>query len=100
MIKTIARAEKMRAGKSHLNGAEIICLQHRSGLVTVDCWHCGILIPRITGFMISRKCFGPLTKEVVGIDALLTRSLFACDILRRSLQRVSLAKPTSAPVRF
>src|SRR5580700_4629673 len=41
-----------------------------------------------------------VTKEVVGIHVLLTRSLFACDILRRFLRRVSLAKPTSAPVRF
>src|SRR6476659_4585505 len=38
-----------------------------------------------------------VTKEVVGIHVLLTRSLFACDILRRFLRRVSLAKPTSAP---
>ena len=41
-----------------------------------------------------------VTKEVVGIHVLLTRSLFACDILRRLLLRVSLAKPTSAPLRF
>jgi hypothetical protein len=41
-----------------------------------------------------------VTKEVVGIHVLLTRSLFACDILRRFLRRVSLAKSTSAPVRF
>jgi hypothetical protein len=38
-------------------------------------------------------------KEVVGIHILLTRSLFACDILRKLLGRASLAKPTSAPVR-
>jgi hypothetical protein len=41
-----------------------------------------------------------ITKEVVGIHALPSRSLFACDILRRFFQRVSLAKPTSAPLRF
>src|ERR1700730_13298160 len=41
-----------------------------------------------------------ITKEVVGIHVLRTRSLFACDILRRLLRRVSLAKPTSAPLRF
>jgi MFS family permease len=39
-------------------------------------------------------------KEVVGTRALLTRSLFACDILHRLLPHVSLAKPTSAGVRF
>src|SRR3982074_1844919 len=41
-----------------------------------------------------------VNKEVVGIHFLLTRSLFACDILRRLLPRVSLAKPLSAPLRF
>src|SRR5271157_1486991 len=41
-----------------------------------------------------------VTKEVVGIRVLPTRSLFACGILRRLLRRVSLAKPTSAPLRF
>jgi hypothetical protein len=41
-----------------------------------------------------------VTKEVVGIHVLLNLSLFACDILRRFLQRVSLAKPSSAPLRF
>ena len=41
-----------------------------------------------------------VTKEVVGVHVLLTRSLFACGILHRLLQRVSLAKPTSAPLRF
>jgi hypothetical protein len=35
-----------------------------------------------------------------GTHVLLTRSLFACDILRRLLLRVSLAKSTSAPLRF
>src|SRR5258706_2154411 len=40
-----------------------------------------------------------ILKEVVGIHALLTRSLFGADILRGWLQRVSLAKPTSAPLR-
>jgi len=39
-------------------------------------------------------------KEVVEVHVLLTRSLFACGILRRLLQRVSLAKPTSAGLRF
>src|SRR5271165_5594145 len=41
-----------------------------------------------------------VTKEVVGIHVLVTRSLFGGDILHRFLQRVSLAKLTSAPVRF
>jgi hypothetical protein len=41
-----------------------------------------------------------ITKEVGGIQVLLTHWLFASDILRRLLQRVSLAKPTSAPLRF
>ena len=38
-------------------------------------------------------------KEVVGIHLLVTRSLFACDILRRFLRRVSLVKPPFAPLR-
>jgi hypothetical protein len=41
-----------------------------------------------------------ITKVVVGIHVLLTRSLFVCDILRRLLLRVSLEKPTFAPLRF
>ena len=40
-----------------------------------------------------------LTKEVVGTRVLLTRSLFVCDIPRRLPGRVSLATPTSAPLR-
>jgi hypothetical protein len=39
-------------------------------------------------------------KEVVGIHVLLTRSVSGDDILHRFLWRVSLAKPTSAPLRF
>jgi hypothetical protein len=42
---------------------------------------------------------GPgITKEVGGIHVRLTHSLFASDIPRRLLRRVSLAKPTSAPL--
>ena len=41
-----------------------------------------------------------VTKEAVGIHVLLTRSLFGDGIPRRLLRRVSLAKPTSAPLRF
>jgi hypothetical protein len=41
-----------------------------------------------------------VTKEVVGIHVLLTRSLFGDGILRNFLLRVSLAKSTSALVRF
>src|SRR6516225_4967031 len=40
------------------------------------------------------------SKEVVGIQVLLTRSLFGDGIPRRVLLRVSLAKPTSASLRF
>jgi hypothetical protein len=40
------------------------------------------------------------TKQVAGIHVLLTRSLFGGDILHRLLRRVSLAKSTSAPLRF
>ena len=36
-----------------------------------------------------------VNKEVVGTHVLLTRWLFACDILRRLLLHVSLAKSTS-----
>jgi hypothetical protein len=35
------------------------------------------------------------SQEVVGMHVLLTRSLFACGILRKLLRRVSLAKSTS-----
>ena len=41
-----------------------------------------------------------ISKEVVGIHDPVTRWLFADDILRRLLLRVSLAKSTSAPVRL
>jgi hypothetical protein len=41
-----------------------------------------------------------ITKEVVGIHVLLTRSVFGGGILHRFLQRVSLVKSTSAAVRF
>jgi NAD(P)-dependent dehydrogenase (short-subunit alcohol dehydrogenase family) len=37
-----------------------------------------------------------VTKEVVGVHVLLTRSFFGGSILRSSLRRVSLVKPTSA----
>jgi hypothetical protein len=41
-----------------------------------------------------------VSKEVIGIHVLPTRSLFGDGILRRLLRRVFLAKPTSAPLRF
>jgi hypothetical protein len=41
-----------------------------------------------------------ISKEVVGIHVLATHSLFACDTPHRLLQRVSLAKAISAPLRF
>jgi hypothetical protein len=42
-----------------------------------------------------------VSKEVVGFhDLLMHPPLFGGDILRGFLQRVSLAKPTSAPLRF
>jgi hypothetical protein len=41
-----------------------------------------------------------VNQEIVEIQVLLTHSLFACDILRRLLRRVSLGKSTSAPLRF
>ena len=41
-----------------------------------------------------------VNKEAAGIHVLPSRSLFACDILRRFLRRVSLAKSSSAPLRF
>jgi hypothetical protein len=49
----------------------------------------------------QKTCFGRMhVKEVVGNHVLLTRSLFACGIPRDFLPLVSLAKLTSAPVRF
>jgi hypothetical protein len=41
-----------------------------------------------------------VTKVAVGIHVLLTRSFFGDGTPRRLLQRVSLAKLTSAPLRF
>ena len=41
-----------------------------------------------------------VTKVLGGIHVLPSRSLFACDIPRRLLRPVSLAKSTSAPLRF
>ena len=46
----------------------------------------------------ARRC-KEVSKEVVGIHVLLTRSIFACDILRRLLRRVSPVQSTSAPLR-
>ena len=43
---------------------------------------------------------GGVSKEVGGTRAPLTLLLFGCGILRRLLPRVSLAKPTSAALRF
>ena len=75
----------------------------------------GSLVAEVSSLCISSVCLITLdvpkpnretarcehfTKEVVGIRVLLTRSLFACDILHRLLLRVSLAKSTSAPLRF
>ena len=46
------------------------------------------------------RCLGEeATKAVVGIHVVLTRSLFGGGILRSLLPLVSLAKPTSAPLR-
>jgi hypothetical protein len=41
-----------------------------------------------------------ITKVVVGVHVLLTRSLFACDILRKLLPRVWSEKWTSVPLLF
>jgi hypothetical protein len=58
---------------------------HRAGALDEErkTWHCK-----------------QLAKEVVVVHGLLMRSLFACDILRSSPQRVSLARSTSASLRF
>jgi hypothetical protein len=48
----------------------------------------------------KRRELQEITKEVVGIHVLLTRLFFGGGILRMLLLRVSLAKPTSAPLRF
>ena len=53
----------------------------------------------LTKIVILDFPFG-VTKAVVGIHVLLTRSLFGAGILHRLLLHVSLAKRTSAPVRF
>src|SRR5215470_7955060 len=67
----------------------------------------GSLAAEVSSLCISSVCLITLdfpqterqravTKEVVGIRGLLTRSLFGGGIPRRLLRRVSLAKPTSA----
>jgi hypothetical protein len=74
----------------------------------------GSLVAEVSSLCISSVCLITLdfpqpprdsalravTKEVVGIHVLVTHPLFGGDILHRFLQRVSLAKSTSAPVRF
>ena len=61
---------------------------------------CGVIL-RQTKFVFDfgNFLFG-VNKEAAAIHVLLTRSLFGSSILRRLLPRVSLAKSTSAPVRF
>jgi DNA invertase Pin-like site-specific DNA recombinase len=53
-----------------------------------------------TGAAELSKVLQAVNKEVVGTHDPLTRSLFDGDILHRLLRRVSLANPTSAPLRF
>jgi len=50
--------------------------------------------------MNERRELQEITKEVIGIHVLLTRSLFASDILHRLPLCISAAKSTSAPLRF
>jgi hypothetical protein len=57
------------------------------------------IIPKFTCLLFGDFLFG-VNQEAAGIHVLLTRSLFACDILRRFLPRVSLAKSNSAPLQF
>jgi hypothetical protein len=49
---------------------------------------------------LAKQASSSVTKEVVGIHVLLTRSFFGDGIPRRLLPRVLPAKPTSAPLRF
>ena len=71
----------------------------------------GSLVAEVSSLCISSVCLitldfpqpsalRALTKEVVGIHILLTRSFFGDNIPRRLLQPVSLEKPNSAPLRF
>jgi hypothetical protein len=74
----------------------------------------GSLVAEVSSLCISSVCLITLdfpqpnrdsalravTKEVVGIRVLLTRSPFAGGIPRRLLRRVSLATPTFVPWRF
>jgi hypothetical protein len=74
----------------------------------------GSLVAEVSSLCISSVCLIALdfpqpnrdsalravTKEVVGIRVLLTRSPFAGGIPRRLLRRVSLATPTFVPWRF
>src|SRR5271166_2606771 len=73
---------------------------HRlSGVITVSP-PVAQLMARRRGVERKAESLQEVTKEVVGIHVPLTRSLFACDILRRSLLHASLAKSPSAPLRF
>ena len=75
----------------------------------------GSLVAEVSSLCISSVCFdnaglpatkskgralGRVIKEGVAIRVFLRRSLFGVGILRRFLLRVSLAKPTSAALRF
>jgi len=75
------------------------------GLAIVDRWagyHLPILRHPLRLVSVTRRLesLQEITKEVAEIDILLTRSLFAGGIPHRLLLRVSLVKPTSAPLRF
>jgi hypothetical protein len=59
-----------------------------------------IASPRVRTLYFPGNALQEIIKEAVGIHDPLTRSLFGGGILRRFLRRVSLAKPTSAPLRF
>src|SRR5262245_27652972 len=56
--------------------------------------------PRACSRTLEQRESVEITKEAVGVHVLLTRLLFGGDIPRRFLRRVSVAKPTSAPLRF
>ncbi len=68
---------------------------HRVSLLPI------VLLENFAGGALNEKQeTAKVTKEVVGIHALLTRSFFGGGIPRRLLVRVSLTKSTSVPVRF
>src|ERR1700693_705041 len=104
-----ASSEQGLASTVNLAGPLITSSPRRPWLSTPPL--AGSLVAEVSSLCISSVCLitldfpqpsalRALTKEVVGIHILLTRSFFGDNIPRRLLQPISLEKPNSAPLRF